>query len=662
TWNAKVNAQVTASNSLTLFGSNNSKQKQGRNAGPTRTLPSAWDQGQFGGKPTILKAEDTQIFSPNLYATLLYSHVYGGFFLTPIGGFTSTTPDSYFDPAGVWQNSFVGEQIKRPQTQEKADASTFFNTGSLSHELKYGAAYRIAESATNFNWAGSGWISDAQNGFFGNEPPGTNDLWLSRAALPDVKVKYTNAYAQDTLTTGNLTINAGLRYDRQTGDNQSSLVPANSIAPNLLPGVSYAGGPSGFTWTTWAPRAGLTYALGKDRSTLLRASYSRFADQLPAAFASFLNPLGSISYYYSYTTNPGNGNVTPGQVVPGVCPAPCYSGNVNPNDPGQLLQPNAIASNFTAPITNEFLLSAEHALLPEFVVGFNLTYRRATGLEQEDLLVQDSSTFNPFAPSRVSVRSDYVPVTNTVTLANGQSQSVTWYQLRPGISTGKGLFLHNGDYETTFKGASLTFNKRLSNRWMMRGNFSYNDWYYNKAGDRPDPSIQEAGGITDGNYVTQGSAVLQGSGNGSGSKAWVYINSKWSFAVNGLYQIAPDRPWGFNVAGNLTGRQGYPTPLYETVGVNTSTTGGTSQIQFTSSDSNRLDNIVDVDGRLEKEFTFQDFGLTLGVDCFNLFNEAFILQKDARARVAFNNTNGTGYINETLSPRIFRFGARLSFK
>src|ERR1700688_2105061 len=56
TWNAKVNAQVTASNSLTLFGSNNSKQKQGRNAGPTRTLTTAWDQGQFGGKPTILKA------------------------------------------------------------------------------------------------------------------------------------------------------------------------------------------------------------------------------------------------------------------------------------------------------------------------------------------------------------------------------------------------------------------------------------------------------------------------------------------------------------------------------------------------------------------------------------------------------------------------------
>jgi hypothetical protein len=660
TWNAKVNAQVTADNSLTLFGSNNSKQKTGRNAGPTRTLPTAWDQGQFGGKPTILKAEDTQIFSPNLYATVLYSHVYGGFFLNPIGGFSTSSPDAFLDGNGVWQNSFLYEQIKRPQTQEKADASTFFNTGSLSHELKYGAAYRIAESATNVNWSGSGWMIAA--GGFGGEPTGDNDLLLSRAALPDAKVKYTNAYAQDTLTSGNLTANIGLRFDRQGGDNLGATVPANSIAPGLLPAVSYAGGPAGFTWTNWSPRVGLTYALGKDRSTLLRASYSRFADQLASAFVSFLNPLGSNSYYYAFTSNPGDGHVTPGQVGPGAFGpgAPSYSGNVNPTN-GQLIQPNAISSNFSAPITNEFLLSAEHALLPEFVVGFNLTYRRQSGLEQEDLLVQDSNSFDFTKPSRVSVRSDYVLVPTTVVLPNGQMASVPVYQLRNGVSTGKGLFLHNGDYETTFKGASLTFNKRLSNRWMMRGNFSYNDWYYNKAGDRPDPNIQEAGGVTDGNYVRQGDVVLQGSGNGSGSKAWVYVNSKWSFAVNGLYQIAPDRPWGFNVAANVTGRQGYPVPYYFQTTLNTTTTSNT-QIQLSASDANRLDNIVDVDGRLEKELTFQDFGLTLGVDCFNLFNEAFILQRVGRARPTFNSTAGVGFVNETLSPRIFRFGARLSFK
>ncbi len=38
----------------------------------------------------------------------------------------------------------------------------------------------------------------------------------------------------------------------------------------------------------------------------------------------------------------------------------------------------------------------------------------------------------------------------------------------------------------------------------------------------------------------------------------MFINSTWSYSLNGLYQIAPDRPWGFNVAANLNGRQGYP--------------------------------------------------------------------------------------------------------
>jgi Carboxypeptidase regulatory-like domain len=660
TWNAKVNAQVTASNSLTLFGSNNAKQKQGRNAGPTRTLPTAWDQGQFGGKPSILKAEDTQIFSPNLYATVLYSHVYGGFFLTPIGGFTTTTPDSFFDANGVWQNSFAGDLIKRPQEQEKVDGSSFFNTGNLSHELKYGAAYRIAESATNATWAGSGWISDAANGFLGNEPAGTNDLFLTRAALPVTKTKYTQAYGQDTLTAGNLTANIGVRFDRQYGDNLASTVPANPIAPELLPAVSYAGGPSGFTWTNWSPRLGLTYALGKDRSTLLRASYSRFTEQLGSNWAQWVNPLVNNSYYYAYTTNQGDGNVTPGQIVRGGLG---YSGNVNPNNPSQLLEPNTVSKNFIAPRTNEFLLSAERALLPEFVVGVNLTYRHVTNWEQEDLIVTDQAT----GLTRVSVRGDYVPATTSVVLPNGATQVVTFYNLKPGLTNTGGMFLHNGDYEQTFKGASLTFNKRLSNRWMMRGNFSYNDWYWSKAGDRPDPTIMEAGGATDVAYVRQGDQVLQASGTGSGAKAWIYINAKWSAALNGMYQIAPDRPWGFNVAGNLTGRQGYPEPYYDRIGASLTNTltpqdAGNHQVQFTASDANRLDSVIDFDGRLEKEFTFQDFGLTLGVDCFNLFNESTILQRVARARSAFNSTQGTGFINETLSPRIFRFGARLSFK
>lgn len=644
-WNAKLNAQVTASNSLTLFGLDSNKQKQGRNAGPSRSQETTWDQGVFGGQPTLLKAEDTQIFSPNLYLTVLYSHVYGGFQLVPESGIGAGVPSAFFDSSGVAHNSFLFEQIKRPQNQEKADASTFFNTGSLSHELKYGFSYRQAESVTSLGWPGGGNIFAGDLVGF---PADENLAQVIRNEVAGVNLKYKSGYLQDTITTGNLTANVGLRYDVQGGDNLSETVPANSIDPAQLPAVAFAGGPIGMQWETWSPRIGLTYALGKDHGTLLRASYSRFADQMGSAVATFLNPLGATSYYYVAVPSSTTVLTGPGQFIPGTSLG--FSGNVNPAN-GQLLEPNLVSKNLNAPTTDEFLLSAEHALLPEFVVGLNLTYRLQMGLLQEDSLVASNSDPNNFT---VATRNDYVQNFGTATLPNGQQTTYSWFSLAPGLFTNKGFFLHNGDYETTYKGASLTFNKRLSNRWMMRGNFTYSDWYYSKAGDRPDPTILLAGGTTDGNYVNQGDVVLQGSGTASGSKAFVFINSKWSMAVNGMYQIAPDRPWGFNVAGNFTGRQGYPDPFYITV----QSPGGNAtpdNVQVGSADSNRLDNIFDFDARIEKEFTFQDFGMTLGVDCFNLLNEAYVLQ--ARDQLQAGTSNA-GQVTEILSPRIFRFGVR----
>jgi hypothetical protein len=651
-WNGKLNAQVTASNSATLVGFNSNKKKHGRNASPTRPQETTWDQGQFGGSPTLLKAEDTQIFNPNLYLTVLYSHVYGGFSLIPESGIGADIPMRFTDKFGVNHNSFFFQEIKRPQTQEKADASTFFNTGSLSHELKYGASYRTAESRTTVDFPGGGWIR-ASNQVGYAVPTGDNALYLVRSIIRADKLKYESAYAQDTLTTGNLTANVGLRYDIQKGANLGVTVPANSLRPDLLPAVTFAGGDIGFKWKGFSPRLGLTYALGPERSTLLRASYARFQDQLgtgAAAGGAFLNPMGNITYYYGATTNNGNGHVTPGQIVQ---IGQGYSPNVAKGNPTALLQPNRVSSSLNAPVTDEILLSGEHALLPEFVVGLNLTYRKQRDLLQQDLLVSDDGGHT----YRVSTRDDFVTKTQTVSLPDGSPGTASWFVLRSGVTTNKGLLMHNGDYQTEYKGASLTFNKRLSHRWMMRGNVTLSDWKFNKAGDRPDGTRLLAGGTTDGNYVAQGDQVLQGSGNGSGAFGFVFVNSKWSFAVNGLYQVAPDKPWGFNVAGNLTGRQGYPDPFYTRVrGASIS-----ENVQVGAADANRLDSIVDFDARIEKEITFKDFGMTVGVDCFNVFNESFILQRRDQLFGTTSPITG-GQVFEVLSPRIFRFGVRFSFR
>src|SRR4029079_7179553 len=195
----------------------------------------------------------------------------------------------------------------------------------------------------------------------------------------DVVNKYDQAYVQDTMTVGNLTANVGIRYDKQGGENISRTLRASPHLPSVLPEVHFNGGDIGFEWTDITPRLGITYALGAERKTLLRARYSRFADAVGAGTASWLNTERAASYAYFYTSNQGGpAPIGLGEVdlATGVL---FYSGNVNPTT-GGLLQSNAVDSDLNAPITDELLLGVEHALLPEFVVGLNLTYRKYTGI------------------------------------------------------------------------------------------------------------------------------------------------------------------------------------------------------------------------------------------------------------------------------------------
>ncbi|HTQ80368.1 MAG TPA: hypothetical protein VMM92_10250, partial [Thermoanaerobaculia bacterium] len=304
-------------------------------------------------------------------------------------------------------------------------------------------------------------------------------------------------------------------------------------------------------------------------------------------------------------------------------------------------------------LTDEVLLSVEHALLPEFVVGLNLTYRKIS-----DFLITDDLVFNgdPFSEANLATTgrratpNDYVARTVSGVLPNGQPYTATYYELKPGLGSRGGKYLHNSDVGQDYRGATFNFNKRLSNRWMLRGNFNVQKWTWSVPnGALVDPSDYLPG-------LRDGQPVLQGSTTGNGSRGAVYINSNWSYNVNGLYQISPDRPWGFNVALNASGRQGYAIPYFRRVARNGFS--GTSNVIVTNDyDSFRNEAINLLDARVEKEFNFKDFGFTLGVDCFNLLNTAQVEQRQHRL-----NTPTTNYVQEIISPRIFRIGARFSFR
>jgi hypothetical protein len=638
-WNLKLNGQITPANSATFFAWNDEKAKKGSGAAPSRPPETTWDQGRFGERPTALKIEDTHIFGSSLYLDGLASKVNGGFELIPEGG---EGPAFFLDDDLVWHNSFIVYTSSRPQRQARLNGSQFFNTGRLSHELKFGAGYRVVEVSSQTRYPGGGYTD-----FIG-------EALVVRDSYVRFRGKYTSAFLQDTLAAGRFTANLGLRYDRQQGRNLPTTIPANKALPDILPAVSHPGGAIGFEWTDVVPRLGLTWAVDEKRKTLLRASYSRYADQLDTPTAGVLDPLQIPQYIYYYTYSPG-ATVLRSEDFAG--PAFGQTSGINPLTHGYLLS-NAVDPDLRAPTVDEIILGVDHALLPDLVIGLQGTYKHYTGLLDHRQLVFDGDAYSPENLAGVGRKirpDDYAPGgTITANGPDGQPYTITYFTLKPGVTSRGGSLLENGTREQVYKALFLTLNKRLANRWMLRGNVTWQDWRWRI----PKSAVTDANrSLTGGNL--DGTLVLGGRDFGSIGQGQALINSKWSYAMNGLYQVAPDRRWGFNVAASLTGRQGYPLRYSRRVFIPKLSLGRPSDLPTSSrADAFRYPDVHVLNLRVDKDVRLNGHtGINLGFDVFNALNSATVV----RRQTSIGRSNGD-YVTELIGQRVYRFSLRLNLQ
>ena len=635
-WNFKLSSQITPANSATFFAWNDEKTKHGLGAGPDRPPETTWNQSRFGERPTALKLEDTHIFGSSLYVDALVSKVNGGVQYLPSGG--DAAP--YQDDDIIWHNNYFIYKSSRPQKQGRINGSGFFNTGRLAHELKFGAGYRVVEVSSLSRVPGGGFVCCG------------GLVLVARDADIRFRGKYTSAFLQDTVAAGRLTANIGLRYDLQQGRNLPTTLRANPAFPEELPEVSDPGGPIGFQWADVVPRLGLTWAVDEKRKTLLRASYSRYADQLDTFTAGWLDPLQVPQYVYFYTGNPGSPVLRREDFLG---PSQGTTSGINPITRGALLS-NGLDPDLRAPTVDEVILGVDHALLPELVVGLQGMYKHYTGLLDTRLLVfDDEDAYSPASLAGVGrkIRPDDYVLGGTVTAPgpDGQPYSIPYYTLRPGVSSRGGSFLENGPREQVYKALFLTLNKRLANRWMLRGNVTWQDWRWRI----PKGSVTDSNrSLTSGNL--DGTLVVSGRDIASSSQGSAYINSKWSYAVNGLYQVAPDRRWGFNLAASLTGRQGYPLRYVRRVFIPTLNIGRPSDLPTsTRVDAFRYPDVHVLNLRAEKEVRFKGFGTTFGIDVFNALNSATVV----RRQLILGRSTGD-YVNEVIGQRVYRFSLRLN--
>jgi TonB-dependent receptor-like protein len=692
--NLKLNGQIFSSNSAVAYYTWGDKVRNARNLSPTRPFITAWRQV---GPTTVYKLEDTQIIGSSLYLTGMWSKVQGGFGLFANGGAGESAPSAWRDASSVWHDNFETYETVRPQKQYRIDGSKFLDFGRVNNEFKFGFGYRNTPVDSFSSWPGPShgtWRFDVVSAATctgAGLPSNCAVANVPRDAPIGYTEKYNDFYIGDTVLLGNLTLQGGLRWDRQKTANTGLSIDANPILAtplNLpcttavcppgetrnaaLPPITYAGDPQQLKWNTVTPRIGATYALGADKRTLLRASYNRYASQVGSAVTG-ANPLNYSAFYF-YGVDANNDHTIQRSELMKIRG---FAG-VDINNPSAVANTRRVDYGMKVPTTDEIILGGERQLLSDFSVGVNYTYRKSKDLYttrfEKTQGKGDWYTSADYIPATKTINGVVTPVVaggtftlkdpitgQTITSFTTSTQPV--WALAPNVPlpTYRVLTTRPG-YTQNYNGLEVTATKRLSHNWMFRANATYGDYKEKCSGGAfANPTQVLNGDARGSSAASTGGPVRCQSGQvapqsaGSGAFGNDFVSAKWSFNVTGVYIF----PWDINLGANLNARQGYPAALRDQV---TGLRGGTITVLLDPIGDVRFDNVYELDLRLAKDFRIMNrVGLTVSADLFNAPNKRTTLQRETLLFANEVSRAAAWRLTELQSPRVWRFGARINY-
>jgi len=641
--NVKLNWQATKKDMVSFLYFDGFKIKDGRSPGvsgilfdaPTATFhqDNAYTDNALHG---LWKFADDRVVTSNMFLSGKYAYYNTGFILDPIGGLDQQAGRSF-----TLSQSFgsVNQSLNvRPQQVANIDVNSFLAGWGGSHDFKYGFGYRTTDAVSGTLWPGN-MILALENS------PTDLRAQVFRQGYGGNRADYLDFYAGDTISMNRLTVDLGIRYDRQWGKALPSTTLSNKAFPNTVPGFTFNGYDTAFTWNNVSPRAGLTYALDDARKTVARASFARYAGQLNTGTVGFMNPSSTAgSATYRWVDLNGDHLAQANEVD--LTQRLSAAGGFNPDNPTSVTSANVLDPNLKSPKTSSIVVGIDRELRPNLAAQVNYSYTMTT-----DLFGNFSGSITPRVGVVPGPNGDYTagPVL-TGTLPDGSVYSVpTFIPIAAKVTAGGNGFLQTNipGYKTDYHGLEFSLVKRLANKWMGRVAFSFNnarDHYDTAAGlydtnGNPTPTLSEP--LKDG-----GQFAPQSGGSGSGS---IYINAKWQFNANAMYQA----PYGIEISGNVFGREGYPFPLFrqQSLGSDTLQVLVTPQI-----DTFRYPNLWNTDIRAARTFTARTVNMRLILDVFNIFNANTALVRNNNVLSPTFNT-----LAQNLSPRIARVGVVVSF-
>jgi outer membrane receptor protein involved in Fe transport len=358
-----------------------------------------------------------------------------------------------------------------------------------NHDFKFGADYAAAHADRKIS-SRNGTKSE-QTGFpkghVGNyrliyrTPPGAAalvpfamDAWSNcyKDGEPDCVPKDLThtlwLYAQDSWTIARrLTLNLGARYAHAVGFipeqcRSASDPPLETVYPaKCWDRIEFP------TWNSIVPRVHAAYDLTGNGATVIKGGYGRFAHNWHSDELQMANENVHLVTRFLWRDLNGNTLYDPGEINfdlngPDFVSTSLFTGGED-GLAGAVPNPN-----LKEPMSDEFSLSIERELMPNFAI-------RATGIYSRQQTFRVQNNLRPYAAYNIPITSPDPGPDGVLGTADDPGASITWYQY-PASLAGRQfqqpMLINSPADDQTYKTFEIAASKRFDRRWMLMASYS----------------------------------------------------------------------------------------------------------------------------------------------------------------------------------------------
>ncbi|MEO8431752.1 MAG: carboxypeptidase regulatory-like domain-containing protein [Acidobacteriota bacterium] len=511
------------------------------------------------------------------------------------GTANSTNPEAAVQQGGItWLQ--IGENFFSPRETtikryQIADTVTYLLG---SHTVKAGVDY-LHDDILNFfpgNFFGSYTFTSLAS-FNGGTPNGAGERYVQAFAGPGTSGPTTNpntrdiaAFAQDQWRiTPALTLNAGLRYDRQQIAQPSVL---NTNAQLVAAGLLTDRVPE--DKNNWGVRLGLAWSPTRDDRTLIKGGYGIFYGRTPAIMIGTAHSNNGINVQTltftgaSVPTYPDRFASPPGGGAAGV--------------PTILL----FDPRFRNPKTQQASVGIERVLTDDLAVALNYLYVKGT-----DLPRSTDANIGAAVDTTVPIQGD------------GTTDSFRRFTgARPFTSFGR-VIEFQSTADSRYNGLTVELNKRFSHDWQAKVAYTLGSVKDNK----PDATAVVPQGSDDAKFASDPTDFGRDWAPGdSDVRHRIVLSGVWT--VN--YGQGASNPFvrfissGWTLAGIVAFQTGMPYSLEINGDLNNDGNTRNDLVPGTRRNSQRLPSTLSVDPRISRHIPIGPVDLELIAEAFNVFN------------------------------------------